>query len=370
MPITRQALEERLRFSGEKKPTMKRRSDTHDYHERRFYMITLAVEGRHPVLGDLQMNGSGDSEMEASIMLSSLGKAVEQAWLNISAYYPAVSMVQHVVMPDHLHGIIYVSGHIDFHPGQAIKGFKLACNRELRRLLEEARQEAASDAAMVSPQTRKGDEESEEQKGKDSFTQQLLSYAAIKSQPLGRETLWEPGYNDKILFNYSTLDKWKAYISDNPLRLAVRRMHPDLFRVRFNQQVAGRSYAAIGNRFLLHRPERLQVQLSRKLTEEEIEERVRHFMTKARGGAVLVSPAISPAEQRVMRAALDASLPLIFLTPWGFNSFSKPGHRYYDACAEGRFLILAPWEHHNERINLTRQMCLALNSMTEEICRS
>lgn len=326
-------------------------------------MITLAVEGRHPVLGDLQVNGSGDSDMEASILLSPLGKAVEQAWMNITAYYPAVRMVQHVVMPDHLHGIIYVSSHIDFHPGQAIKGFKLACNRELRRLLEEAREEAAreaaSEAAMVSLQTRK-----------DNFRQRLLSYAAIKSQPLGKETLWEPGYNDKILFNYSTLDKWKAYISDNPLRLAVRRMHPDFFRVRFNQMVAGRSYAAIGNRFLLHRPEKMQVQLSRKLTEEEIEERVRHFMTKAREGAVLVSPAISPAEQRVMRAALDASLPLIFLTPWGFNSFSKPGHRYYDACAEGRFLILAPWEHQNERINLTRQMCLELNSMTEEICRN
>jgi hypothetical protein len=69
-----------------------------------------------------------------------------------------------------------------------------------------------------------------------------------------------------------------------------------------------------------------------------------------------------------MRAALDAHLPIIFLTPWGFNAFSKPGHQYFDACAEGRFLILAPWEHQNQRIPLTREMCLTLNGMTKSIC--
>ena len=81
-----------------------------------------------------------------------------------------------------------------------------------------------------------------------------------------------------------------------------------------------------------------------------------------------MSPAISKGEQAVMRAVLDARLPLIFLTPWGFNEFSRPGHQYYEACAEGRFLILAPWSHENQRLPLTRQMCLALNSMTADIC--
>lgn len=60
-------------------------------------------------------------------------------------------------------------------------------------------------------------------------------------------------------------------------------------------------------------------------------------------------------------------LPIIFLTPWGFNEFSRPGHQYYEACAEGRFLILAPWKHQNQRLPLTRDMCLKLNAMTEEV---
>lgn len=32
---------------------MKRRKDGHDYHGERFYMITMAVQGRHPILGHI-----------------------------------------------------------------------------------------------------------------------------------------------------------------------------------------------------------------------------------------------------------------------------------------------------------------------------
>ena len=90
-------------------------------------------------------------------------------------------------------------------------------------------------------------------------------------------------------------------------------------------------------------------------------------MSMAKTGTVLVSPAISKGEQVVMRSVMDAHLPLVFITPWGFNKFSKPGHQYFEACANGRLLLLAPWPHQNERIPLTRAMCLALNKMAEDI---
>ena len=126
------------------------------------------------------------------------------------------------------------------------------------------------------------------------------------------------------------LPRMTAYINDNPRRLAIRRAHPDFFRVRFDIEVAGQTYAAIGNRFLLQHPEKVQVQLSRSLTSEQVNERVQYYLSLARQGAILVSPAISKGEQAVMRAALDEHLPLIFLTPWGFTQFSKPGHQYFE----------------------------------------
>ena len=378
-------------------PSMHRRSDSHDYRSRRFYLITMAVSPRWPLLGTLASSEdtcTADDKVEAHIELSSLGEAVLSAWQQIPYVYPQVSIVQHVIMPDHIHGILYVREDTTFHLGQVIKGFKTGCNKSLRLLVEEARKaqlqsqnnadgaispsavpvvsaavpsvSVAAPGAVVSP-----------------FQRLLLSWAATlsqqtrkeqtrKQQPKGGQPatglhLWEKGYNDKIPFNYSTLDKWKAYLSDNPRRLAIRRLHPDYFRVRFGITVAGRQYAAIGNRMLLRHPEIIQVQLSRHFTDDELAVRVEALLRQARHGAVLISPAISKGEQMVMRRAMDENLPLIFITPWGFNTFSKPGHQYYEACAAGRFLMLAPWEHHNHRIPLTREMCLQLNDMAAEI---
>ena len=41
-----------------------------------------------------------------------------------------------------------------------------------------------------------------------------------------------------------------------------------------------------------------------------------------------------------------------------------------DACARGQLLILAPWEHHNERTTISRNQCLSLNDMARILCES
>lgn len=341
-------LQDKRKFAGEKVPSMKRRCETHDYHGQRFYLITMAVQQRWAVLGRLvgKSDGAVDSMESAHIERSALGRAVAAEWVGITRYYPQVATIACQVMPDHFHGILYVREHTSFHLGQVVKGFKLGCNRALRQL--------ADKAAMESLPTREE-------------AAVLCSFAAIPSQPVGRPVLWEAGYNDRILHNYSTLDKWKAYLRDNPRRLAIKREHPDYFRVQFGVTVGSQTYAAIGNRFLLQHPEKAQVQLTRSLTEAQIAKEVADRLAQAESGVVPVSPAISTGEQAVMRATMNAGLPLIFITPWGFNTFSKPGHQYYEACAAGCLLLLAPWPHENERKPLTRAMCLALNKMAAEV---
>lgn len=91
-------------------------------------------------------------------------------------------------------------------------------------------------------------------------------------------------------------------------------------------------------------------------------------MELAKRGAVLVSPSISSGEKAIMRAAFDAGFPLILLQENGFTDLAKPGGTRFDACAEDRLLILAPWEHHNQRITISRGQCLSLNDMARMIC--
>ena len=150
----------------------------------------------------------------------------------------------------------------------------------------------------------------------------------------------------------------------------MKREQPELFRVQRNIAVGGQHFSAIGNRFLLERPVRLQVQCSRRLTEEQIAEKQEWWLQQARAGAVLVSPCISKGEKTVMRAAFNEGLPVIVLQENGFTDLAKPGGLRMDACARGQLLLLAPWEHHNERLAIRRDQCLALNDMARIICEN
>jgi hypothetical protein len=49
--MTEEQIAAKKKYAGEKKASMKRRDDHHDYTERRMYMITLEVEGRRPLFG-------------------------------------------------------------------------------------------------------------------------------------------------------------------------------------------------------------------------------------------------------------------------------------------------------------------------------
>jgi len=376
--MDKKRLESIRKFAGDTIPSMLRRSDTHDYSSRCFYLITLTTEGRRPLLGWLTGRADApDGSKEAPrICPTALGAAVIREWSGISSRFPQVAVICQQLMPDHFHGILYFREHTDFHLGRIVNGFKVGCNRAYRQLGLTAAQPQSTGKEPTTPSNNSANSSANSGSGASNNSSASNSGAAVPSpwaaavpqQSSSKGLLWSHGYNDRILHSYYTLERWKNYLHDNPRRLAIRREHPDLFRVCFGVEVAGQQYAAIGNQFLLKTPQKQQVQCSRSLTDKDIQAAVETYLQEARSGSVLVSPAISKGEQMVMRAALDARLPLIFLTPWGFNTFSRPGHQYYEACCEGRFLILAPWPHENRRMPLTRNMCLALNTMAENIC--
>ena len=159
-----------------------------------------------------------------------------------------------------------------------------------------------------------------------------------------------------------------AYIADNPRRLAAKRANPELFTVVSTQPVAGgRSCPAIGNRFLLERPMKRQVQVSRRIAPKALAEKKAEWLYAAEHGTVLVSPCISPGEKEIARAALEAGLPLIVLVENGFSPLYKPPGRYFDACAAGALLMLGPFPYHRERRTITREQCLTLNAWAKAI---
>ena len=187
-----------------------------------------------------------------------------------------------------------------------------------------------------------------------------LQVTALPSQEPYRP-LFARGYNDLILRSYDELQTWLNYLHDNPRRLMMKRMRPEWLRPFFNLQIGERYYSGIGNRGLLTAAKRKAVRISRRLNEAEIADEVLRYLEEARQGCVLVSPAISPGEKRVMRAAFNAGFPTIVILENGFTPLSKPHGEQFYACAKGLLLMLSPWEHHNDKRKLTAHQCTQMN---------
>jgi REP element-mobilizing transposase RayT len=334
-------------FAGEKKPSMLRRCVGHDYTSRQIYMITMVTEGRRPLFGRVvgRSDAPAGSDEIPHIELSPLGQRVSDEWWAASQHHPEVKVLALQMMPDHLHGILFVQEQMEKPLGMLLRGFKQNCNRHYRELVLSITSPVPSVALTT------------------QHTQQAPAKKDRRNEDRSHGMLFARGYNDKLLLREGQLETWIHYLNDNPRRLLMKHEHPDLFRVQRNVEAAGMTFSAIGNRFLLDRPMRLQVQMSRRLSEAEIQEQVAHFLTEARHGAVLVSPAISPGEKAVMRAAFNEGFPLIYLQENGFTDLAKPDGKRMEACARGQLLILAPWEHHNERLTIRRDQCLKLNDI-------
>lgn len=267
------------------KRSMKRRNGRHDYHSRCIYMITLAVEGRKAVLGELR--DPDESHPMPWVSPSELGERILENWVTIPSHYPEVHNLAIQLMPDHLHFILFVTKQVPYHLGKVVNGFKVGCNKASRELLG--------------------------------------------------TTLWEEGYHDRILQESGQLETMIHYLKDNPRRLWTKRHNPEFFTVQHEVAVGNATVAMAGNRFLLDYPMKAVVQCSRSInTEEAIAREVGHYMAIARDGAVLVSPSISSCEKAVMRAAFNAGVKEIVLLENGFSPMWKPGGAQFDACARGQ----------------------------------
>ena len=403
--MDRKTFESQRIFAGEKKPSMLRRCVDHDYTGRMMYMVTMVTEGRRPLFGSVvgRSDAPAGSPDAPHIELSKLGERVSEEWWGIPRYYPQIEIISLQMMPDHLHGILFVKEQMERDLSRVIRGFKTGCHRAYRELFPTgacgpsgsyvsyvATQSQQTEPQQTEPQQTEPPQPPPQQAQQPP--QQQPQQPPQKAQPPQQAQqppqqqppqpqafsrpkedrthgfLFARGYNDRLLLRQGQLQRWLDYLHDNPRRLIMKREHPDLFRVQRGLTVGGLQFSAIGNRFLLDRPLLVQVQCSRRLTEEQINAKVAECLALARSGAVLVSPSISPGEKRVMRAAFEGGFPLIILQENGFTDLAKPSGKRMEACQRGQILLLAPWDHHNERLTIRRDQCLSLNDMARTLC--
>jgi len=358
----------------------------HDYCAPSFYMITVVTEPRRGCLSVLNPEADGS---RARLVLSPLGEIVRAVWRRASSVYPGVEACECVLMPDHFHGILWVKERLSRHMGHIVKAFKRVSEKECRSrglLLPPNPSRGLllppnpSRGLLLPPNPSRGlllppnaGSMSAAAPAEGSMSAAAPAEGSVSAAAPAAETqtLWQKGFQDSILLRKGQLKAMVNYIADNPRRLAVKLAHPDLFTVVADHTVApGFTCPVIGNRDLLRHPLRRQVQVSRRVSPRQLAATKEELLYAAEHGAVLLSPCISPGEKEIARAAMDSGRPLIVLLADGFPSLYKPPRRYFEACAGGRLLMIAPFPYRRQKHTITREQCLTLNMWAQTIVES
>jgi len=69
----------------------------YDYSHAGLYFITICVKDRECFFGEI---------IDDKIILNNAGKIADECWLQIPEHFPNVVLHEHIIMPNHVHGII------------------------------------------------------------------------------------------------------------------------------------------------------------------------------------------------------------------------------------------------------------------------
>ena len=164
-----------------RKPT---RLKNHDYSAPGAYFITVCTHARRCILSDTApspVDSVGAGVLDGPrVVLSDIGRIVEETILSIDQQYPNISMDKYVIMPNHLHLLIQLHA-----PGSS--GTPTPTNETI--------------PALISTLKR------------------------LTNRKTG-EKLWQRSYYDHVIRNETDYREIWQYIGANPARWAEDRFHP------------------------------------------------------------------------------------------------------------------------------------------------
>lgn len=290
------------------------RSRNHDYKSKSIYHITMVKATNVGYFGQL----AGDFHLPAGsqgssyIKASPIGQAIKEALRLVPQIHPALKLYQYALMPDHLHLVISVEEPLDEELGRKLARFKL----------------------------------------------KAAEFAAV-------DRIFQPGFNDQILYKDRSLDAVFRYLRENPYRLAIRRAHPEYFNRKTSLTIGRHSYHAYGNISLLSNPFKEQVVVHRQETEAEKASKIERWMHMVANGGVLVSPFISKAEKEIRAKAEEIDGKIILITHESFPELFKPAKHDFNLCCKGRLLIISLGKP--TPATLSRADCMAMNELATAI---
>jgi REP element-mobilizing transposase RayT len=170
-----------------------------DYRNPGLYFVTICTEKRKPFLGDINNGIMG---------LSIAGSIAHYYWSKITGQFRSVELDEFIVMPNHVHGIIGITGNNDTKPvGSRI-------HRDPDRT---QRGGATRKHNPMLYKTHLG-KIIRWYKGRCTFEIRKRDYP---------DFAWQSRFYDHIIRNEQSLQRIRKYIYDNPLRWQIDKENPD-----------------------------------------------------------------------------------------------------------------------------------------------
>ncbi len=155
----------------------------YDYSHPGAYFITICTKKRHCLFGEIQ-----NEEMK----VNDYGEIVRQTWLDLPQHYPNVQLNAFVIMPNHIHGIVFLED-----VGAGLKPAPTGFQDKHHHLSEIIRAFKTFSAKRIN-----------------------------KLRNMAGKSGWQRNYYEHVIRRDESLAKIREYIENNPLRWALDRENP------------------------------------------------------------------------------------------------------------------------------------------------
>ena len=378
-----------------------------------FFFVTLASAERRAVFSRLVSEG-GRPE------LSDIGELARAALRAVHRVWPAVTVSDYVIMPDHLHFLLIVNYDYDksigplFIAHRVADAVEMAVARSLERTGARAPAPPAtppsiatrlSSATTRAPVKLLAEQRVAEMVGLLKASVEAANVVAAagglaveKGLHFGaivggagarapvRSVVFARDCYIELSFDARQLKAIRHYIKLNPARALWKLRHPDLFlchraiKARRLAPLAPLSFDGIGALPLLGSPFLFHVRLTLKKTVAEHAAAIEEIVEKARHGMVPVSGFISPGEKEALRRLkAEPRARFVKLLPYTLPARYDPSAEDSREIAAGRLLILSCFrdtpgissldmKHNRAAAHRFRQNCLAMNDIAARLC--
>ena len=205
------------------------RLKNYDYSWPGFYFVTICVNQRRCVLGEIR---EVDKFSEPKMFLSDLGRIAQEAWVAIPKYYENVELYEFAIMPNHLHGIIVINNYFNY----TVPELNFKNNKSVETIHESSdairelhlQNRESSDAIReLHLQGNKSVETIHESSNKLNRRNMLLPKIIGKfkmnsakeiNQVINNSgnSFWQSNYYEHVIRSEKSLHKIQNYIIDNP----------------------------------------------------------------------------------------------------------------------------------------------------------